>query len=127
MTRLSLIMEALLKYASKPLAVIGLEAALSAIDVQDSLNAQTKRPFKEDRILNVSLRDYVKSVGKMLSDYKMHGIFAYTGLLKGNRGFCEETLAEKVREKYPNAEVVVNFEYASADFYKCYGTVLVPK
>jgi len=119
-------MEALYKYASRTFAAVGLVGALLAIDGQNSINAQTKSPFKEDRILNVSLRDYVDSVGKKLSDYRMNGVYVH------NAGFqiperCETILAEKVGKNFPNAEVVINFNYHPTNYYVCYGVVLIPK
>ena len=77
----------------------------------------------EANILNVSPSDYVQSVGKKLSDYNMVGV--HSNAARENN--CLFGLAREVNQKFPTAEVVVNFTYNHDNWQICYGTALIPK
>ena len=78
--------------------------------------------FDASNVMSISHGGYLESVGKQLSDYTLkgvHGGFSYPG--------CLENLIKKVNKNYPDAEVVVNFEYSFNDSGLCYGMVLIPR
>lgn len=68
-----------------------------------------REPFSDKKILTVSARDYVESVGKKLSDYEMVGVHA-----------CIGGLENKVPDK---AERVTDFTAPNC----FHGTALIPK
>ena len=89
-----------------------------------------ERPcFPLEKILTISVRDYVENVGKKLKDYELRGVHSYSSNMPSvSRDFAEETPLE--------AEVVVEYRFTSATsgdsgkmdaMTHATGTALIPK
>ena len=99
----------------KPLAGLALIASLNG--------CEGKKPLlPEDKVLTVSPKDYVESVGKKLSDYKMVGVHA-----DSMSSHCLEELRVSANE-YPNAEAITKYDLVRGFVLdRCYGVALIPK